>query len=109
MLAINRRSHYWLGMCKRVPVSQSQVNNRVLQFNSIVEDILNGQFNMLLPLAFKKIKGTISKVNHNDAVIVGGGKIGSEQDRHRKRKIDQDLAGSVVRNGVQCQEFALKD
>ena len=108
MLAINRRFQHWLSMCKRTTVLQSQVNNRVFQINSIMEDILNGQFNMLLPPSFKKIKGTLKKVNHDIPAIGGGGKGGPEQDRHRKRKIDQEFAGSIVRNDAQCQEFIMK-
>ena len=108
MLANDRRFQHWLGMHKHAAVSQSQVDDRVFQFDSIMEDIFNGQFNMLLPPAFKKIKGTLSKENQEDTAIGGCGKSRPEQDRHEKRKIDQELASSIVRNNAQCQEFIKK-
>jgi hypothetical protein len=74
MLAVNRRFQCWLGMCGRETVSRSQVNDRVLQFDSIMEDILNGQFNLTLPVTFKKINSNPSKVNQEDTASVGGGK-----------------------------------
>jgi hypothetical protein len=57
MLAVNGRFQRWLGMCEGATVSRSQVKDRVLQFDSLVEDILSGQFNMTLPATFKKIQG----------------------------------------------------
>jgi hypothetical protein len=109
MLAINRRFQHWLGMCKRATLSRSQVDDRVLQFDSIMKDILNGQFNMILPVTFKKIQGNPCKVNDEDTAISGGGKGGPEQDkRGKKRVIDQETAGSsAVRNDHQLKEFEM--
>ncbi len=80
-------------------VSRSQVDDRVLQFDSKIEDIFNGQFNMTLPATLKKNKSNPSKVNQEDTVSGGGGKGSPEQDKHGKKKvIDQELTGSTVRN-----------
>ena len=74
MLAVVRRIQRWFGMCERTTVSRSQVDDRVLQFDSLMEDILNGQFIMTLPVTFKKVQGNQHKVNHEDTAGNGGGK-----------------------------------
>jgi hypothetical protein len=102
MLAINQRFQCWLGMCERTTVSQSQVNDSMLQFDSIMEGILNGQFNMLLSPAFKKIKGTHNNKNQDNTAIGGGGQSEPEQDRRGKREICQELVGSIISNNTQC-------
>ena len=62
MLAVDRRIQRWFGMCERATVSRSQVDHRVLQFDSLMEDILNGQFIMTLPATFKKVQATNAKL-----------------------------------------------
>jgi hypothetical protein len=109
MLAVNRRFQRWLGMCKHTTVSQSQANNQVLQFNSVMEDILDGQFDMTLSATFKKIKSNPSKVNHEDTASGGSSKGSPEQDKHgKKRVINQELTGSAVRNNDQLNEFKMR-
>jgi len=49
MPAIDRRLQHYFGMCEHVTVSRSQVNNRVLLFCSLMEDLINGQFIVTLP------------------------------------------------------------
>jgi hypothetical protein len=109
MLAVNRGFQWWLGMCKRVTVSQSQVDDRVLQFDSVTEDIRNGQSNMTLPAIFKKIKSNPSKANDKDTTSGGGSKGGPEQDKHGKKKvINQELAGFAVQHDDQLNKFKMR-
>jgi hypothetical protein len=97
-------------MCKGATVSQSQVVDRVLQFNSIMEDIFNGKFNMTSPATFKKIKSSPSKINHKDTTSSGGSKSGPERDKSgKKRVINQELTGSAVRNCDQLNKFKMMD
>ena len=56
MLAIDRRFQHYYGMCVHVTVSRSRVNNRVLQFCSLMEELINGQFIMTLPATFNNIQ-----------------------------------------------------
>jgi hypothetical protein len=112
MLAVDRRIQRWLGMCERATVSRSQVDDRVLQFDNLMEDILNGQFNMTLPVTFRKVQGNQLGVGKGNQLGVGKGdpvKSGPELDkRGKKRGIDQELASSSVKNDQQCNEFKLK-
>ena len=112
MLAVDRRIQRWLGMCERATVSRTQVDDRVLQFDNLMEDILNGQFNMTLPVTFKKVQSNQLGVGKGNQLGVGKGdpvKSGPELDkRGKKRCIDQELASSSVKNDQQCNEFKLK-
>jgi hypothetical protein len=73
MFTVDRRIQRWLGMCERTTVSRSQVDDRVLQFDNLLEDILNGQFNMTLPVTFKKVQGNQLGVGKGNQLGVGKG------------------------------------
>ncbi len=55
LFTIDRQFQRWLSMCKLATVSPSQVDDRVLHFDSIIDNILNGQFSTILPATFKKV------------------------------------------------------
>ncbi len=42
-------------MCEQATILRTQVNDKMLNFGDLVEEILNGSFHMSLPAAFKKI------------------------------------------------------
>ncbi len=54
LFAVDQRSQHWLGMCKCATGLRSHVDNRVLQFNNIIKDMLKRSFNMTPPATFKK-------------------------------------------------------
>jgi hypothetical protein len=84
-------------MCKLATVSHSQVDDRVLHFNLIIDDILNGQFSTILPATFKKVNGNpnIVVTSKDDNSKIGGNKC---------RKKNQE-SGNVVKNAEQLKEF----
>jgi hypothetical protein len=49
----------------------------VLQFDNVIEDMLNDQFNMTLPATFKKIKGKSSNVDPSEDNKGGDGSKGA--------------------------------
>ena len=76
----------------------------MLQFDSLIEDILNGQFIKTLPATFKKVQGNQRKVINEDTAGIGGGKsdpsnkgVPELNKRGKKRVINQELAGSSVK------------
>ena len=99
LFAIDRRVQRWLTMCELASVSRSQVDDRVLLFDAIVEDILNGQFHLSLPATFKKINNsnsiTVAAKDDETKDSGGGGK---------RRKKNQE-AGNAVKNNEQLKEF----
>jgi hypothetical protein len=86
-------------MCKLATVSCSQVDDRVLHFDSIIDDILNGQFSTILPATFKKVNGNLNIVITSKE---DNGKIGG--NKHRKKTLE---FGNVVKNAEQLKEFKM--
>jgi hypothetical protein len=86
-------------MCELATVSCSQVDDRVLHFDSIIDDILNGQFSTILPATFKKVNGNqnIVVTSEDDDSKIGGNK---------RRKKNQE-SGNVVKNAEQLKEFKI--
>jgi hypothetical protein len=67
-------------MCKLATVSCSQVDNRVLHFDLIINDIPNGQFRTILPATFKKVNG-----NPNIVITSEDGDSKIEGNKRRKK------------------------
>jgi hypothetical protein len=99
LFAVNRLFQRWLSMCKLATVSCSQVDDRVLHFNLIIDNILNGQFSTILPSTFKKVSGNpnIVVTSKDDDGKIGGNK---------RRKKNQE-SGNVVKNAEQLKEFKM--
>ncbi len=95
LFAVDRRFQCWLSMCKLATVSRSQVDDRVLHFDLIIDDILNGQFSTILPATFKKVNGNpnILVTSEDDDGKIGGSK-------HRKKNQE---SGNVVKNAEQLK------
>jgi hypothetical protein len=86
-------------MCKLATVSRSQVDDRVLHFDLIIDDILNGQFRTILPVTFKKVNG-------NPNIVVTSGDDDSKIKENKRRKKNQE-SGNVVKNTEQLKEFKM--
>ncbi len=54
-------------MCEAVLVTWTSVNNNVLDFEDLLEHILNGSFHMNLPTSFKKVGGSPKEIEVDDA------------------------------------------
>jgi hypothetical protein len=86
-------------MCELATASCSQVDDRVFRFNSIIDNILNGQFRTILPATFKKVNG-------NPNIAVTSGDDDSKFEGNKRRKKNQE-SGNVVKNTVQLKEFQM--
>ncbi len=61
MFAIDRRVQRWLKSCERAEISRNKVNNKCLDLDKVIEQVLNGTFTMTLPPAFMKVKTEASE------------------------------------------------
>jgi hypothetical protein len=86
-------------MCKLATVSCSQVDDRVLHFDLIIDDILNGRFRTVLPATFKKVNG-------NPNIVVTSGDNDSKIEGNKRRKKNQE-SGNIVKNTEQLKEFKM--
>ena len=55
LFAVDRRVQRWLRSCEQAVTTPMQVNDNILNFDDLLEQILNGVFQMNLPASFKKV------------------------------------------------------
>jgi hypothetical protein len=55
LFAIDRRVQRWLRMCEQASISHAKVNNNILNFKDLLDQVLNGSFHVNLSASFKKI------------------------------------------------------
>ena len=114
LFAVDKRVQRWLKMCELAHNSRSQVNDNVLNFDDLIDGVLNGTFNLTLPATFKMQQGTtatISGTNGSDEFSGGKEPGGSKEPgggkgRGNKRK-SGDGNGNIVKNSSQVEEFKL--
>jgi len=83
LLAVDRRVQRFLRSCQAATLSRSHVNDNVLDFDSLIEQVLSGSFNMILPMSFKKIEAAL---NPGDATIVRAGGNDDKDPNDRKER-----------------------
>jgi hypothetical protein len=81
MFAINRQVQRWLKSCERAENSQNEVNDKCLDLDEVIEQVLNGTFGMTLPPAFMKVKTEASEKKDAE-----GKHRGSESEESKGRK-----------------------
>jgi hypothetical protein len=84
--AIDKQVQHWLRLCKTAHTSHTQVNNRILQFEDLIDTVLNGSFHMNLPPSFAKVRGlaatpSASTEKQADGKNKGGSKDGKGQKK----------------------------
>ncbi len=100
LFAISRRVQRWLKSCVQAFHSCAEVNDRVLQFGNLIDNVLHGTFQPILSPAFKKVQGTSSTAeNKNKEAKKGDGK-----DNNKKCKKENGNSNQVKNLG-QPDEF----
>ena len=72
MFAIDQRVQRWLKLCKRAENSRNKVNDKCLDLDEVIEQVLNGTFTMTLPPAFMKVKTEASEKKDAEGKHRGG-------------------------------------
>jgi hypothetical protein len=87
------------------------VNDNVLDFDNILEQVLNGSFHIILPPSFKKIEVASKSEITGTIKSTPGGNIVSDpnlnQPKKGKRK-SEDGNGNLVSNSAQDEDFKVK-
>ena len=99
LFAIDRRVQRWFKSCELAVNSRSQVNARCLQFNDVIDSVLNKFLHIVLPPTFTIVSGTAA-----DSKTKGGG--GKEGNRQKKGK-SKDGNENTVKNTTQPEEVKL--
>jgi hypothetical protein len=108
LFAVDKRVQRWLKLCKLAQNSCTQVNNRILQFDDLIDAVLNGTFHTMLPMAFKKVScsaaaSSLESKQPDNGKNKGGGKDG----KGRKKRKSEDINGNILKNTTQPDEFKL--
>jgi hypothetical protein len=112
MLAVDRRVQRWLKMCENCTMTRTSVNNNVIDFGDLLEQVLNGSFMMNLPPSFKVVQaGTDAPIDANQAAaggaIVAAAEAGKGKGRGKKRK-GENGNGNLVKNPSPDEDLAVK-
>jgi hypothetical protein len=84
LFAVNRRVQCWMNMCKQAYHTRIEVKDSILQFDDLIDQVLNGTFHLILPSTFKKVQGTISVAeSKSDEPKKEGGKGGDKKQKNK--------------------------
>jgi len=100
LYAIDTRNQRWLGQCKEAR-DRADVDDRIINFDDILNPILNCQFNVSLPPVF-------ALVNRNQVTSTTGCLLPATDPRKKRKRTEKD-EGSIERAKKVDPAFALKD
>ncbi len=108
LFAVDKQVRRWLKSCALAQNSRTQVNDRILQFDNLINAVLNGTFHMMLPKAFKKVSGSAAVLSSESKQPAGGkNKGGGEDSKGHKKWKSEDGNGNIVKNTTQPDGFKL--
>ena len=111
LFAVDRRVQRWLWTCQNAILSQTHVNDNVLDFENLLEQVRNGSFHIVLPVSFRKIEVAPKSEITSAIKTTPGGNIASDlnpnQSKRGKRK-SEDRNGNLVSNSAQDEDFKVK-
>ncbi len=85
LFAVNWRVQRWLRSCKQASIACTQVNNNVLKFEDLLEQVLNGAFQMNLPASFKKVANSSKTVATKESKHATAGNEGKGNGGNKKK------------------------
>ncbi len=94
----------WLKSCERAENSRNKVNDKCLDLDEVIEQVLNETFTVTLPPAFMKVKSEASEKKDAEGKHRGGE---SKESKGRKKRRSKDGKGAGVKNPMQPAEFKL--
>jgi hypothetical protein len=104
LFAVTRRVQRWMKMCKHTYHTCAEVKDSIVQFDDLIDKVLNRTFHLILPSTFKKVQGAISVAERkSDEPKKEGGKDGD------KKQQNQNGNRKIVKNPGQPEEFKLKE
>lgn len=108
LFAVDNRFQRWLRSCEDAKEARYQVNDAVLDFLDIIENILNKTFVINLPTTFRKVMAKPETATAPSANPVGPNAKPEQQqgEKNKKRKKDED--NPKVKNSQQDDDFKPK-
>ncbi len=90
-------------MCEQASISCTQVHDNILNFNDLLDQVLNGSFQMNLLASFKKIMKSPQNAPSVEPKHANTGNKGEGFGRNRKKHKDKNRNGNQVKNTAQMR------
>mmetsp|Transcript_30867 Transcript_30867/g.65029 ORF Transcript_30867/g.65029 Transcript_30867/m.65029 type:complete len:658 (+) Transcript_30867:779-2752(+) len=100
LFAIDFRAQRWMGQCRDAKEDRSTVDDGIVDFSDITEQVLNGNFDRKLPPTFKTKTPTQQDNDRDDSL--------PPQKRSKKEEESKRRQENITNPG-QCEEFKMKD
>ena len=89
-------------------MTRTSVNDAVLKFKDLLEQVLDGSFNMNLPPSFKVIQVKTKSKSIDDAKPAAAAAAGDGKGGRGKKRKGENGNGNLVKNPAQDKDFAVK-
>jgi hypothetical protein len=96
-------------MREQASVSCTQVNNNILNFNDLLDQVLNGSFQMNLPPSFKKIKNSPRNAPSIKPKQAKAWNEGEGNGGNKKKQKSENGHGNQVKTAAQDEDFAVAE
>jgi hypothetical protein len=107
LFAVDWRVQRWLRSCKQASIARTQVNDNVLEFKDLLEQVLNGAFQMNLPASFKKVAISSKKAAAEETNHATAGNEGKGNNGNKKKRKSKNSNGNLIKNLAQDKDFQL--
>jgi hypothetical protein len=107
LFAVDQRVQRWLRSCKQASIACTQVNNNVLGFKDLLEQVLNGTFQMNLPASFKKVANSSKTAATKETKHATAENEGEGNGSNKKKCKSKNGNGNLVKNLAQDKDFTL--
>ena len=104
-LSVDKRVQRWLAQCE-VADDRTEVNDRVVDFDNLFEDLLDGRFFCKLPAVFK-VRAPLQPPAVSNPFDQERDR--SEEGKKRKRDDNSDGSSDKVNNEKMIEEFKMRD
>ena len=108
LFAVDQLVQNWLKSCEQAKISRNDVNDKCLEFDDVIDAILNGTLNISFPPSFSKINSStkLADSKRDSADSKNKGNENSDGKGRKKRK-SEDGKGTIMQNPSQLPEFKL--
>ncbi len=107
LFAVDWRAQRRLRSCKQGSIAHTQVNNNVLKFEDLLEQVLNGAFQMNLPASFKKVTNSSKTAAAKETKHATAGNEGKGNGGNKKKHKSKNGNSNLIKNSAQDKDFAL--
>jgi hypothetical protein len=80
------RVQRWLRLCEQAVTTHTQLNNNILKFEYLLQQVLNGIYQMNLPASFKKVENSTKPAADKEFKQANAGYEGERKGGNKKKR-----------------------